>query len=70
MATKRSTKCARRPLPARRRRPRIAERERRWAAEMADLIADRLGRDAGLERLNTGAAIALKEQGLRIDARN
>ena len=48
--------------------PGIAERERRWAAEMADLIAELVGPDAtlGLERLNAGAAIALKDQGLRL----
>ncbi len=48
--------------------PGIAERERRWAAEMADLIAELVGPGAtlGLERLNAGAAIALKDQGLRL----
>lgn len=48
--------------------PDIAERERAWAAEMADLIAELVGRGAtiGLERLNAGTAIALAEQGLRI----
>lgn len=48
--------------------PDIAERERQWAAEMADLIAELVGPGAtlGLERLNAGTAIALKEQGLRI----
>ena len=48
--------------------PGIAERERRWAAEMADLIAELVGPGAtlGLERLNAGAAVALKDQGLRL----
>ncbi|MEO1471962.1 MAG: Xaa-Pro peptidase family protein [Pseudomonadota bacterium] len=48
--------------------PRIAERERAWAGEMADTIAGLVGRGAtvGLERLNAGAAIALAERGLRI----
>lgn len=48
--------------------PHIAERERAWAAEMADLIGELAGRGAtvGLERLNAGAAIALSERGLRI----
>ena len=48
--------------------PHIAERERTWAAEMADLLRERVGTGAtvGLERLNAGAAIALGEQGLRI----
>ncbi len=48
--------------------PHIAERERAWAAEMADLIGELAGRGAtvGLERLNAGAAIGLSERGLRI----
>lgn len=48
--------------------PEIVGRERRWAAEMADLIAELTGKDStvGLERLNAGTAIALKERGLRI----
>ena len=48
--------------------PRIAERERRWAAETGDLVAELVGTGAtlGLERLNAGAAIALEEQGFRI----
>ncbi len=48
--------------------PQIAERERRWAAEVADLIAELAGPGAtlGLERLNAGTAIALKELGLHI----
>ena len=48
--------------------PHIAERERAWAAEMADLLRECVGTGAkvGLERLNAGAAIALGEQGLRI----
>lgn len=49
--------------------PHIAERERAWAADMADTIRELTGlKDAvvGLERLNAGTAIALKETGLRI----
>jgi len=48
--------------------PKIAEREQAWAAQMADLIVEIVGKGAtvGLERLNAGSAIALKEQGLRI----
>jgi len=48
--------------------PHIAERERRWAADMADLITELVAPDAtvGLERMNAGAAIALKEWGLCI----
>ncbi len=49
--------------------PDIAQRERAWAAEMADLIRELTGlKDAtiGLERLNAGTALALKEAGLRI----
>lgn len=46
----------------------VAKREQAWAAEMADLIGELVGRGAtvGLERLNAGTAIALKEQGLQI----
>lgn len=49
--------------------PHIAERERAWAAEMADSIHELTGfKDAtvGLERLNAGTAIALKEAGLNV----
>lgn len=48
--------------------PRIAEREKAWAAEMASLLSELVGKGAtvGLERLNAGAAIALRDQGLRI----
>lgn len=48
--------------------PDIHARERRWAAETADLIAELAGVDAtvGLERLNAGAAIALAQTGLRV----
>jgi Xaa-Pro aminopeptidase len=49
--------------------PLIAERERAWAAEMADTIHELTGlKDAtvGLERLNAGTAIALKEAGLNV----
>ncbi|MCK7611818.1 M24 family metallopeptidase [Roseibium sediminicola] len=49
--------------------PHIAERERAWAAEMADTIRELTGlKDAvvGLERLNAGTAIALKDTGLQV----
>ncbi len=48
--------------------PEIVARERAWAAEMADLVQELVGRGAvlGLERLNAGSAIALRDAGLRI----
>ncbi|PRY22559.1 Xaa-Pro aminopeptidase [Aliiruegeria haliotis] len=49
--------------------PQIAERERGWAREMADLLAELLGQGAatvGLERMNAGVALALADCGLRI----
>lgn len=48
--------------------PEIAAREKAWAVEMADLIQGLVGPGAtlGLERLNAGTAIALRDQGLRI----
>lgn len=48
--------------------PKIAEREKLWAAEMATTISELVGSrvNVGLERMNAGAAIALAEQGLRI----
>ena len=48
--------------------PHIAERERSWAAEMGELIASLVGRGAtvGMERMNAGTAIALKEAGFEI----
>lgn len=48
--------------------PGIAAREKSWAAEMTDLVSELVGVGAtvGLERLNAGAAIALKECGLNI----
>jgi len=49
--------------------PNIGAREHGWAAEMADTIRELTGlKDAvlGLERLNAGTAIALKETGLRV----
>lgn len=48
--------------------PHIAERERDWAAETADLLTQLVGSGAtvGLERLNAGAAIALASHGFRI----
>ncbi len=48
--------------------PDIAAREKAWAVEMADLIAELVGEGAtvGLERLNAGTAIALKDRGLTI----
>jgi len=46
----------------------IAKREQSWAAEMSDTIAELVGTGAtlGLERLNAGTSIALRESGLRI----
>ncbi|WP_343563948.1 M24 family metallopeptidase [Kiloniella sp. b19] len=48
--------------------PLIAEREKAWAQEMNALIVELTRKHAtvGLERLNAGTAIALKELGLRI----
>ncbi|MEK8028819.1 M24 family metallopeptidase [Pseudaquabacterium rugosum] len=48
--------------------PQIVQRERAWAAEMADTVRERVGPQAclGLERLNAGVAIALSGCGLRI----
>jgi Xaa-Pro aminopeptidase len=48
--------------------PDIARREKAWAADMADLIGELVGKGAtvGLERLNAGTAIALQAQGLNI----
>ena len=48
--------------------PDIAAREKEWAAEMGDLIAELVGKGAtvGLERLNAGTAIALKDCGFNI----
>ncbi len=48
--------------------PDIAAREKAWAVEMNDLITELVGQGAtvGLERLNAGTAIALKECGLTI----
>ncbi|MEH6631823.1 MAG: Xaa-Pro peptidase family protein [Halopseudomonas aestusnigri] len=48
--------------------PYIYARERKWASEMGDLIIELAGKAAtvGLERLNAGTAIALKELGFRI----
>lgn len=48
--------------------PGIQAREKAWAVEMADLIEELAGKGAtvGLERLNAGTAIALKDCGLRI----
>jgi len=49
--------------------PDIAAREREWAAEMADLLAGLLGgrgATVGVERLNAGTAMALREAGLRV----
>lgn len=46
----------------------IAERERRWAKEMAATLRETCGRDpvVGVERLNAGAAIALAAEGIRL----
>ena len=48
--------------------PAIAEREKVWAAEMADLITSLVGKNVsvGMERINAGAAIALQNLGFRI----
>lgn len=49
--------------------PHIAEREKQWAAEMADLIQELTGSKTatiGLERLNAGTSLALKDAGLKI----
>ena len=48
--------------------PGIDRRERVWAAEMASLVEGLVGKRAtlGLERLNAGTAIALRDHGLRI----
>ncbi|MEI4261824.1 M24 family metallopeptidase [Roseovarius sp. D0-M9] len=48
--------------------PDIALREKAWAAEMTDLITELVGAGAtlGIERLNAGTAIALKDCGLTI----
>jgi Xaa-Pro aminopeptidase len=48
--------------------PEIAERERKWAREMGDLIASLVGKGAtvGMERMNAGTAIAMKEEGFTI----
>jgi len=48
--------------------PDIAARERTWATEMAALIRELVGHDAtvGLERMNAGTAIALRDAGMRI----
>ena len=49
--------------------PHIAEREKLWAAEMADLIHELTGSKTatiGLERLNAGTSLALKDAGLKI----
>ena len=48
--------------------PKIHERERSWAKEMADTVASIVGKGAklGLERLNANVAIALKDLGFTI----
>jgi Xaa-Pro dipeptidase len=48
--------------------PAVADVERRWAAEMAQLINESVGADArvGLERVNAGAAIALADLGIEL----
>lgn len=48
--------------------PRIEERERDWAAEMAAMVEQLVGKGAtlGLERLNAGTTLALRDLGLRI----
>ena len=44
----------------------IAEVEKQWAGEIRDLVAETVGLDAtvGVERVNAGAAIALRDLGL------
>lgn len=47
----------------------IAARERQWAAEMAELVAELVGDrhpTVGIERMNAGVALALTEFGLRL----
>ncbi len=48
--------------------PEIASREHSWAVEMNDLIQSLIGKGAtvGLERMNAGTAIALRDCGLNI----
>ena len=48
--------------------PAIAEREKVWAAEMADLITSLVGKNVsvGMERMNAGAVIALQNLDFRI----
>jgi Xaa-Pro dipeptidase len=48
--------------------PAIARREQDWAREMADTLAELVGKDAlvGLERMNAGASIALERCGVHI----
>ncbi|KAF2104958.1 Creatinase/aminopeptidase [Rhizodiscina lignyota] len=50
--------------------PKIAERERSWAEEMANLITELVGKPSnvalGLERLNANVAIAFKELGFKV----
>ena len=48
--------------------PKIAEREVAWARDMAALVEELAGKRAtvGLERMNAGAAIALRDAGLHI----
>ena len=48
--------------------PAIEAVERRWAAEMASLIRERVGANArvGLERVNAGAALALAAEGIHL----
>ncbi|WP_418594812.1 M24 family metallopeptidase [Ponticoccus sp. (in: a-proteobacteria)] len=48
--------------------PQIAERERRWAQDMAATLRDLCGANpcVGIERMNGGTAIALGEAGVRL----
>jgi len=48
--------------------PGIAAREAEWAREMAGLVEELAGKGAtiGLERMNAGAAIALRDLGMRV----
>lgn len=47
----------------------IAERERSWARETADVVREYCGADAtlGVERINAGASLALAAEGFRIE---
>lgn len=48
--------------------PNIAVREKQWAADMAATLRELVGTDAtiGMERMNTGTAIAMAEHGIKL----